>query len=118
MAKKPTRKKTSLKPAKEKPMSDRSNGPVLHALLIGCDFYLPNVLPEGSYGSLRGCVRDVERVEGFLRRRGNLTDDRLIKLTSSHGGANAPLEVKERWPTYENIIGGFRTVTKRAQPGD
>src|SRR5579885_717864 len=73
-----------------------------YALLIASDFYLPNRLPEGSYPNLAGCVRDVEHVEQFLRRRLGLTDDRLIKLTSTDVGAREPKEPPERRPTYEN----------------
>jgi hypothetical protein len=93
-------------------------GPNLYALVIGCDLYLPNQLPEGSYPSLNGCVRDAEQVEQFLRDRAGLSDDRLIKLTSSPDGAGAPKEPQDRRPTYENIVGAFRALTERARRGD
>lgn len=113
------RKRKSVKKPKSKPREGNvMAGPTLHALLIGCDFYFPNTLPEGSYGSLRGCVRDVERVEAFLRQRAGLDDSRLIKLTASHGGTKGPTESKNRWPTYENIVGAFRAVIDRAESGD
>jgi hypothetical protein len=116
--KKPIKKQAPRRKAKGDAVSDRSGRSVLHALLIGSDFYFPNTLPEGSYGSLRGCVRDVERVEEFLRRRGGLTADRLVKLTSSHGHGDRPAEPKQRWPTYENIVNSFRAVIDRAKPED
>jgi hypothetical protein len=48
--------------------SDGTN-PAFHALLMGADCYLPNRLDEGSYPSLRGCVRDVRQVVDVLTRR-------------------------------------------------
>lgn len=92
--------------------------PSLFALLVGCDVYLPNSTPEGSYPSLRGCVQDATRVEQFLRTRGGLTDDRLVRLTSTAGPGGQPVEPPGRRPTYENIVRGFRDLTKRAKPGD
>jgi hypothetical protein len=119
-AKKSTTKKVGGKQADRKKTASNhaESKAVLYALLIGSDFYFPNALPEGSYGSLRGCVRDVERVESFLRERGGLTDDRLIKLTSSHGKTTSPAEPNDHWPTYENIVGAFRKHIDQAKAGD
>lgn len=104
--------------AKAATRSGRGGRPAVHALIIGCDFYLPNSTPEGSYMSLHGCVRDATRVEEFLRARAGLSDDRLIRLTSTPGAAGDPSEPPERRPTYENIVKGFRTLTSRANAGD
>src|SRR5207248_1953391 len=90
----------------------------LYALLIASDFYLPNRLPEGSYPNLAGCVRDVKHVEEFLRRRLGLTDERLVKLTSTDGGGREPREPPAQWPTYENMVKAFQEVTKMASKGD
>src|SRR5205807_8336936 len=95
----------------------RDGGAKLYALLMACDFYLPNRLPEGTYPNLAGCVRDVEHVELFLRRRLGLTDDRLVKLTSTDGGGARPKEPPERWPTYENMVSAFRKITDMAARG-
>ena len=39
----------------------------LHAVLLGIDCYLPNLLPGGgSYPNLGGCIRDINHVEDFL----------------------------------------------------
>jgi hypothetical protein len=100
------------------PVAAAAGTPVLHALIMGCDFYLPNQLAEGYYPSLHGCVRDAEQVEQFLRARAGLTDDRLIKLTSTDDGQGQPKEPAERRPTYERIVAGFRALTSRARPGD
>jgi hypothetical protein len=98
--------------------SQQSDRPVFHALLIAADCYLPNQLPEGSYSSLGGCVRDVHLVEDFLRERLHLKEDQLVKLTSTNAGASAPPEPLERRPTYENIIAAFKDLTQKADPGD
>src|SRR5438876_623125 len=102
--KKPANPTTNPKPAEEK----RAGGPAqLYALLIASDCYLPNWLAEGTYPNLAGCVRDVEHVEAFLRRRLGLTDAHLVKLTSTDTGAAQPKEPPERRPTYENMVHAF-----------
>jgi hypothetical protein len=110
--------------ARSKPTKAASAGgsavgrPAVFGLIIGCDYYLPNSTPEGSYPSLHGCVRDATRVEQFLRAQAGLTDDRLIRLTSTPGAAGSPSEPPDRRPTYANIVKGFRDLTGRAKPGD
>ena len=108
----------SMPAAKTRDRAANEDRPTLHALLIGCDLYLPNSTPEGSYGSLRGCVRDAVRVEEFLKLRAGLTDERLIRLTSTAGSAGQPAEPLENRPTYENIVDGFRKLTAQAKAGD
>src|SRR6516164_5874641 len=115
---KKTKKSEPSSGSRPDPASATPHGSALYALVIGCDCYLPNRLPDGSYLSFQGCVRDAERVEQFLRDRARLTDDRLVKLTSTDNGKGEPQEAKEKWPTYENIIAGFRTITDRARKGD
>src|SRR4051794_35340096 len=88
--------------------------PDLFALLIAADCYLPNSLAEGTYPSLRGCVRDVARVQEFLNSRLGLADDHLIRLTSTNTGAAEPPEPPEHRPTYENMVAGFRSLRDRA----
>src|SRR3954471_5578949 len=92
----------------------------IHALLIGVDCYLPNRLPDGSsYPSLGGCVRDVKRIETFLRTSLGLTDGDITMLTASNQpGSREPAEPKEQWPTYENMVRAFRELTEKAQPGE
>ena len=110
--------------------------PDLRALLIGIDCYLPNELSDGTfYRSLSGCVRDILKVEQFLRSEFGLTDERLIRLTASRsGGANQssrgsggtpaatedekPTEPPEQWPTYQNIVQAFRQLEEDARPGE
>jgi hypothetical protein len=109
-------RRPAVTPAEEKPAG---GGPAhLVALLIAADFYLPNLLAEGTYPNLAGCVRDVEHVEEFLRRRLGLTDAHLVKLTSTDTGAGQPKEPPERRPTYENMVNAFKKVTQMASRGD
>lgn len=116
--------------------SRHQSAPDLRALLIGIDCYMPNELSDGTfYRSLAGCVRDVLKVEQFLRSEFGLTDDRLIRLTASRrdlanpssrssGGTppstddEKPTEPPEQWPTYRNILRAFRKLKKSARPGD
>jgi hypothetical protein len=91
----------------------------IFALLIGIDRYLLNALPDGtSYASLGGCVRDITEVEAFLKRKLQLPDQQIIKLTASNGGTTEPREPREQWPTYENMVAAFHQVTQIAQAGD
>ena len=90
----------------------------LHALLIGIDDYLPNRIEGvGHYPPLKGCVRDVERVEAFLRQKRDLPLARLEKLIAPvfPSGSTAP-EVTS--PTYENLVAAFARLTAAASPGD
>ena len=91
-----------------------------HALLIGINCYLPNKLSDGSYyKNLKGCVRDINGVEAFLKNRLQVPETQIIKLTASHvAGSSEPSEPKELWPTYENIVAKFKEITEKAQPQD
>ena len=93
--------------------------PRLHALLIGVNCYLPNTLPGGgTYPSLRGCVRDIQTVAGFLHTRLGVPDAQVRLLTATDNGAGKPAEPSEAQPTYENMVRAFRDLTGRAKPGD
>jgi hypothetical protein len=93
----------------------------LYALLIGVDFYFEHTLPDGSfYPSLGGCVRDIKHVEAYLTdpARLNLPRQNLIMLTATNTQGNFPVEPREQWPTYENMVAKFKELAARAQPGD
>ncbi|MGB8689893.1 MAG: caspase family protein [Microcoleus sp.] len=93
--------------------------PNFYALLIGIDFYFPHDLPDGRYKNLRGCVRDINHVETYLKDTFNLTPDQIIKLTASASdNPNQPKEPPEILPTYENIVAKFKELTAKAQPQD
>lgn len=115
-------------------MSSEHN-PNLWALLIGIDCYLPNLLPDGTYyRSLAGCVRDILRIEQFLRDELGLTDERLIRLTATRGALDnsssrgpgekpslmadeKPTEAPEQWPTYANIVQAFHKLIESVPSG-
>jgi len=91
----------------------------LHALLIGIDCYLPNELPGGGkYESLSGSVRDIQRVEQFLSSEIDRPPERILKLTASRGPEGLPIEPRDCWPTYENMVAKFHELTAGAAPGD
>lgn len=95
-----------------------AHGTTLFALIIGCDAYLPNSTPEGSYPSLQGCVRDATNVLEFLRKQAGLEDRNVVRLTSSAGPGGTPSEPPASRPTYENIVAGFQSLIARANRGD
>ncbi len=87
--------------------------PNLYALLIGIDYYIPGQLPNGgSYASLKGCVRDVNRVEDYLKK--TQKPKQIFKLTSS----NTSAETEDQLPTYKNIVAKFHAITEIAQKDD
>lgn len=93
--------------------------PPLRALLIGAGHYFPNRLPDGeSYSSLDGAVRDVERMERYLREEIGLAPERISRLTATASPDGEPPEPRERWPTYENMVAAFRRLLDEAVPGE
>jgi hypothetical protein len=89
--------------------------PIIHALLIGIDYYQPNRL----YKSLKGAVRDVNLVEAFLKETLKIPSERIHKLISPHeeDGGGAQVDVAHQ-PTYANIVQAFQAITETAQPGE
>lgn len=95
------------------------SGADLYALLIGINCYLPNERSgKPNKMNLSGCVRDIERVEEFLRTRLGLPEERIVKLTSTDCGSGEPAEPAEKWPTRENIVGAFERLGELASPGE
>src|SRR6185295_20051430 len=91
----------------------------LFALLMGLDCYLnSNARGYRNFSNLGGCVNDVSRVEGFLRSDLSVPRERIFKLTATDVGKRHPQERPAHWPTYQNIVGGFRWLVKKAKPGD
>lgn len=125
-------------PAKDRPKDRRDGGsrgntseqtisspespnetPNFHALLIGIDFYFPHKLEGGSYRNLRGCVRDINHVENYLKNTFNLSPDQIIKLTATASdNPEQPQESPELLPTYQNIVAKFKELTAKAKPQD
>lgn len=91
----------------------------VYALLIGIDCYLPNErsgIPNKM--NLGGCVRDINRVEEFLRTHVGLPESNILKLTASDNGSGEPAEPAEMWPTRGNIVDAFARLGELADPGD
>lgn len=86
----------------------------LYALLIGIDHYPHNHTPQGSYASLGGCVRDVERVEAFLRLNVGVPPDRIRRLLSK----SSPQVPADVLPTYENLVLAFKELTAQVKSGE
>ncbi|MEH2253150.1 caspase family protein [Nostoc sp.] len=104
-------------------MAEESNQlPNLYALLIGIDFYMPNILPDGSrYKSLGGCVRDINHVEAFLKDTRKVPETQILKLTASvnpdQPDQEQPVEPPEKLPTRKNIVDSFRKLGEIAPKG-
>ncbi|KAG5770587.1 hypothetical protein H9Q69_002206 [Fusarium xylarioides] len=71
------------------------------ALLIGIDNYSSLKLR-----SLRGAVRDVDKVEKWLTSKNVVPEENIIRLTSKES---------DKDPTYHNIYGELERLTKMAQ---
>lgn len=81
-----------------------------YALLIGINCYLPNKLPDGgTYQSLKGCVRDINLIEGFLKGELHIPSTHILKLTStvSQDDLSKPIESGDQLPTRQNIVNSF-----------
>jgi Caspase domain len=88
------------------------------ALLIGIDHYEPNPY----FTSLRGAVRDIDKVADYLKISLQIADERITRLTSPLPDSNSLADVrsarKELPPTYQNIVDAFSNITTSAKPGD
>ncbi|MDX2099053.1 MAG: caspase family protein [Leptolyngbyaceae cyanobacterium bins.59] len=97
--------------------------PTIHALLIGIDYYEPNKL----YRSLKGCVRDINLVQDFLKKSLQIPEEHIRKLTSPNVTENTrtlpkpalpSTDENHLLPTYENIVHAFQEITETAQSQD
>lgn len=93
-------------------MTDPKN---FYALLIGIDRYEPNPY----YKDLRGCVRDIDLVDTYIRDSLNVPQEQIWKLTSPFEETFSMSAIrsarKEVKPTYENIVNAFHEITERAK---
>lgn len=90
----------------------------LFAVLIGAGCYLPGQGGGIRYPSLSGSVHDVHAMEEYLRRRLRVDPKRIVRLSSTAGrSGTSPVEPPELWPTYENMVGAIREVSRRAKSG-
>ncbi|MBV7339512.1 caspase family protein [Chloroflexi bacterium TSY] len=90
----------------------------LHALLMGVDHYFAYPLAGNlAYNSLGGCVRDINKVYGFLTSRIKMDSTNIMKLTASAGKSQPP-EPPSQWPTYLNMVNAFKQLTDKVKAGD
>src|SRR5204862_110936 len=91
-------------------------------IVIGIDFYPPGTArPDIQYHHLSGAVEDAGLVENFLAGSLQIPKDHIYKLTSSKPSVlsqTVPIEPPNCWPTSENIVFTFQTVTQQATWGD
>jgi Caspase domain len=89
-----------------------------HALLIGIDYYEPNPY----FNSLRGAVRDIDKVADYLVKSLKIPTERITRLTSPIPDTNSLGDVRstrqEKPPTYQNIVNAFNQITATAQSQD
>ncbi|KAL8366615.1 hypothetical protein RB595_010464 [Gaeumannomyces hyphopodioides] len=86
------------------------------ALLIGIDYYMPGTAREVKINHLKGCVRDVLAVEGYLKSIG-VPEGRIIKLTASEADGDSIKEPPSLWPTRNNIVGELDHIQREAAEG-
>jgi hypothetical protein len=89
-----------------------------YALLIGIDYYQPNP----HFNSLRGAVRDIDKVAAYLDTSLKIPSDQITRLTSPLPDTNSNADVRaarqEQPPTYQNIVNAFKGITEGANTGD
>jgi Caspase domain len=89
-----------------------------YALLIGIDHYQPNP----HFNSLRGAVRDIDKVAAYLDTSLKIPSEQITRLTSplpdTNSLADARAARQERPPTYQNIVDAFKGITEGANTGD
>ena len=87
--------------------------PNFYALLIGIDGYQSNQM----YKNLKGCVRDINLVADHLQKTlPEIFNLKVSKLTSANPDVPDVPSPEAPRPTYENIVGAFRSITETAQP--
>jgi Caspase domain len=89
-----------------------------YALLIGIDYYQPNPY----FNSLRGAVRDIDKVAAYLDKSLKIPSEQITRLTSPIPDTNSNADVRaarqEQPPTYQNIVKAFDSITEAANTGD
>ncbi len=89
-----------------------------YALLIGIDHYQPNPY----FNSLRGAVRDIDKVAAYLDTSLKIPSEQITRLTSPIPDTNSNADVRaarqEQPATYQNIVKAFDSITEGANAGD
>lgn len=95
---------------------------MFHALFIGIDAYLPNLLSNGAeFRSLGGCVNDVRRAEAALAQRlSDLAATGRLRVRALHApdAGGKPGGDEDAWPTAANIRRALSALADAARPGD
>lgn len=87
--------------------------PPLRALLVGIDRY-PEPPPGAfTYYSLFGAVRDVARVEHYLRETLEVPGERITRLLAPHRGGDPA-----RLPTHANLTEALTELEAACRPGE
>ncbi|RLO12340.1 hypothetical protein DYB28_007482, partial [Aphanomyces astaci] len=73
------------------------------ALFIGINY-------AGTQSELRGCIKDVENLQRFVKDRCGFPENNLRQLTDDLQGENRP--------TRANILAGMRWLVENARPAD
>lgn len=94
-------------------MTDNSNSLTKKwAVLIGIDFYLNDK-------SLKGCSRDVETIEQYLRNGIRPNEVDIVTLTATGSSdPRSPRERPDQLPTYGNITTSLKRILQSSRPGD
>lgn len=85
-----------------------------YAILVGINSY-----KSEDSRPLKGCVHDVNEISRKLKQ--SVPDVRIYSFTASESpdpDATQPVELKEHWPTYDNISSCFDHVIQQGQRGD
>ncbi|MGK7948284.1 MAG: caspase family protein [Xenococcaceae cyanobacterium] len=86
-----------------------------YALLIGIDRYERN----RYYKDLKGCVRDIDLVDEYVRNTLKVPTEQIWKLTSPFEETSILSEIRsarqEVKPTYANIVQAFKEITDKAR---
>lgn len=89
-------------------MAKSLRAPKHYAVLIGINCYTEK--------PLYGCVRDVTRLEQYLRSKS--TTIHIEKFLADTPTDPTPSEPPELWPTFENVTSCLQRVTDLGQSGD
>jgi len=85
-----------------------------YALLIGINYYYPNIFSNDIFNSLRGCLRDIALIEELLITKFQVPENNIFKLISPKDTKNK----LSKSPTYENIVQAFLSLIDIAQSQD
>jgi hypothetical protein len=93
-------------------MANKAHSITHWAIIIGINYY-----PKDR--CLQGSVRDAETVKHYLERGIGPVDTVILAAsTPLDPSSGIPIEERELWPTYENVVSSIKRVLISAKPGD